>query len=119
MIRLSHYLNNELKAVIDPIIKRNAYFCHPENLLLTMLSDDRPAIRQLGLRRILKACTKISTDVREFVIPELDFDASDYELINWHNCSVTAPPLLSTATDGDIGTYPVDFLSFPCHTQAV
>ncbi|CAH1111111.1 unnamed protein product [Psylliodes chrysocephalus] len=83
MKQLSRYLNNELKAVIDPVIKRNAYFCHPENLLLAMLSDDRPAIRQLSLRRIFKACTKIFTDVREFDIPELDFDASKYyELID-------------------------------------
>ncbi|CAH1109748.1 unnamed protein product [Psylliodes chrysocephalus] len=115
MIQLSRYLNNELKVVIDPVIKRNAYFCHPENLLLAMLSDDRPTIRQLGLRRIMKVRTKISTDVREFVIPGLEFDASEYyELIDCQNCSVTAPPPLSTATDGDIreiinDTCPVDF----------
>ncbi|CAH1099595.1 unnamed protein product [Psylliodes chrysocephalus] len=126
MIQLSRYLNNELKAVIDPVIKRNAYISHPENLFLAMLPDDRPAIRQLCLRRILKARTKISTDIREFVIPKLDFDASEYyELINWQNSSITAPPLLSTATDGDIrefindtGTSLVDFVSCPCiHRQ--
>ncbi|CAH1112998.1 unnamed protein product [Psylliodes chrysocephalus] len=118
VIQLSRYLNNELKAVIDPVIKRNAYFCHPENLLLAKLSDDRPALRQLGLRRILKARTKRSTDIREFVIPELYFDASGYyELIDWQNFLVSAPALLSTVTDGDIRgfindtrTCPVDLL---------
>ena len=46
---------NDLKKVIDPVIQRNAYFIHPKNLLLTMITDDRITIRKLGIRCILKA----------------------------------------------------------------
>ena len=29
----------ELKTIIDPVIQRSGYFCHLENLLLTILKD--------------------------------------------------------------------------------
>ncbi|CAG9837588.1 unnamed protein product [Diabrotica balteata] len=79
---------------------------------------------------MLKTRTKIptvDTNVREFLIPDLNFNASEYyELIDWQNCSVTIPPLLSTTTDEDIRKcingeeiFPTTFLSFSCYTQAV
>ena len=48
-------LSDTLKAVVDPVIERNAYFAHPENILLCMLGDERKFIRELAMRRILKA----------------------------------------------------------------
>lgn len=32
------------KRIIDPVIQRNEYFSHPENLLLAMLTYDKPTI---------------------------------------------------------------------------
>ena len=52
---LSKYLQPELRTVVDAVIRRNAYFCHPENLLLAMLRDERSHIRELACRRILAA----------------------------------------------------------------
>ena len=46
----SRYLTDDLKKlkkVVDPVIQGNAFFSHPENLLLAMLTDERQAI---GLR---------------------------------------------------------------------
>ena len=51
-IHNSHYLSPELRAVIDPVIQRNAYFSHPENILIRMLSDNRKNISELAMRRI-------------------------------------------------------------------
>jgi hypothetical protein len=138
---LSRYLPEELKLVIDPVIQRNAYFGHPENILLAMLTDERKHIRELGLRRILKARARKkfpsrsnkkrkSTEtkvIREFVIPKLNFQATDYvDLINWQESHITEPPLTMNISDEDLkllvasGNTPVvDFPQFPCHTQAV
>ncbi|CAG9829020.1 unnamed protein product [Diabrotica balteata] len=85
MVQLSSYLSNELKAVIGHVrtfekIRRNSYFCHTENLLLAMLFDDHSALRQLALRRMLKTRTKIptlDTNVREFLSPDLNFNACE------------------------------------------
>ena len=45
------YLSKNLQDVVDPVIQRN----HPDNLLLSMLTDDRPNIGELGVRSIMKA----------------------------------------------------------------
>ena len=70
-VRLSRLLPPEVRSVIDPVIQRNAYFCHPENLLLAMLADEREHVRQLALRRILKAKQQPKTGISKFVIRRL------------------------------------------------
>lgn len=84
LISKSRYvLSTELKAVIDPVIKRNSYFVHPENLLLAMLSDSEKHVRELALRRILKARSKKNSKLRLFQVPNLNVNAKVYyELIN-------------------------------------
>ena len=54
-----------------------------------MINDERQNIRELGLRRILKARLEKST-LREFKIPKLNFDAGQYfELIDWKDTEAT------------------------------
>jgi hypothetical protein len=60
MLRLCQQVFNKgiVVAVVEGMMvekNRNGYFGHPENLLLGMITDDRKHIRELGLRRILKA----------------------------------------------------------------
>jgi hypothetical protein len=118
-------LPQQVKQVVEPVIQRNAYFAHPENLLLSMLSDQRMHIRELGLRRILKARTVNSRKIRKFDIPKLNFDAQDYtDLIDWQNVTVTSPPLLMKVPDDEVKASilsgnPLEFEKLPCHTQAV
>lgn len=65
--------------------------------------------------------------IREFAIPKLNFEATDYvDLINWQESHITEPPLTKNISDEDLkllvatGDTPVvDFPQFPCHTQAV
>lgn len=54
-IKLTRYLPENLKKVVDPVIQRNGYFGHCENILIAMLCDEQKHIRELALRRILKA----------------------------------------------------------------
>lgn len=130
-ITTSRYLDDELKAIVDPVIERNGFFAHPEHLLITMTQDPRKHVRELGLRRILKAREKDEKKktVRTYVAPKLNFSATDYtELIDWGNCELSSPPLLKDVTDDQIKTYikteevlQCDVLSkkLPVHTQAV
>lgn len=53
-IKLSRYLPDNLKAIIDPVLQRNGYFGHTENILLAMLADDKMHIRKLAYHRICK-----------------------------------------------------------------
>lgn len=57
VLKSSRFLPENLLQVIDPVIERNAFFAHPENLILSMIVDERAHIRELGLRRIVMAKT--------------------------------------------------------------
>lgn len=54
-IKSSRYLPEDLRNIVDPVIERNGFFAHPEHLMLAMTQDNTKHIRELGLRRILKA----------------------------------------------------------------
>ena len=72
--------------MVDTVIQRNAVFGHAENILLTMLSDDRTHIRELAYRRILVARKEngSSSRVRKFRVPSLNLEAKEYtELVEW------------------------------------
>lgn len=125
----SRYLPDDIKTVVDPVIQRNGFFGHPENILLAMLTDERQAIRELGLRRIMRARaskTRLRV-VRYFEVPPLNFDAAEYiDMIDWKNCVVTEPPVTKSLSDAELETLVrsketpvVEFPRFPSHTQAV
>jgi hypothetical protein len=43
-VKLSRYLQDDLKSVIDPVIQRNGFFA--ENILIAMLADERKHIME-------------------------------------------------------------------------
>ena len=130
LIKSSRFLPENLIKVIDPVIERNAFFAHPENLLLSMIVDERAHIRELGLRRIIKARAVSSKKnlIRTFKPPKLNFQAKEYyEIIDWTTTAIYPPPLLQRVSDEEmwakISTANTatewNFHKFPCHTQAV
>ncbi|KAK2577112.1 hypothetical protein KPH14_011880 [Odynerus spinipes] len=125
MISFSRYLPENLKSVIDAVIERNSFFVHPENLLVSMLFDTRSHIRELSLKRILKARENdVSARVRVFKIPKLNFSAEDYiDIIVWNECQVTPPPILYKYSNEEliriVQNNDLQIDDFLCHTQAV
>lgn len=126
-INFSRYLQKDLKDIVDAVIQRNGFFGHPENVLLAMIADERVKVRELGLRRILKARSEATScrDIRIFKLPNFNFDAKDYiDMIPWQECTVTEPPILSGLCDDELKDYirsnEIPKLEkYPCHTQSV
>ena len=122
----SLYLSTEIRAVIDPVIQQNGYFAHPESVLLSMLTDDRKHIRELTVRRIIRARSE-QYGLRTFCIPKKNFVAKDYiNLIYWENTATSEPPTLTNTSVTDLemfvasGDVPVvDFPKYLYHTQSV
>jgi hypothetical protein len=50
-------LRDSVKSVIDLVIQRNAFFAHPEYLLLCLLVDDRQHVRERASNTVL--CFKL------------------------------------------------------------
>ena len=106
LIQLSRFLCESDRLVVDKCIQRNAFFGHPENILLSMLVDDRKEIRELAARRIKLARQSTvfdSVEVRKFKIPSLNFDADDYHsLVNWQQLPRTEIPMLKDISDDEV-----------------
>lgn len=129
MIKFSRYLPADLRNIVDKVIQRNGYYGHSENILLCMLSDERQHIRELAFRRIMAArketALNATTAVRQFRVPELNFEAEDYtELVDWQSIDRCSPPVMKDMSDIEIITCveskakdKVDYPRFPCHTQ--
>src|ERR1043165_5375508 len=41
LIKYTRYLSPELRKIVDPVIQRNGFFGHSENILLAMIMDSR------------------------------------------------------------------------------
>ena len=48
-------LSPRVQQIVLPVIQRNGYYAHPTNILLAMVHDKNKDIRELGLKRVLKA----------------------------------------------------------------
>lgn len=123
LIFLSRWLPQNLKSIIDAVIQRNAFFAHPENILVAMLFDKRNYVKELALKRIFKARQETTTN-RIFKPPEIKFNATDYiDIIFWNECHITSPPVLQDFSDEDLslllGKNELKIPDFPCHTQSV
>lgn len=125
-IELTRNLGDDVCNIVRPVIQRNAFFCHPENILAAMIADNKDETRELGWRRIKKTRQKNKQkSVRCFKVPPINFDATDYtDLIDWQLSHISEPPLTRNITDEDIEHHIINrskmtFEAFPCHTQAV
>jgi len=128
LIQFSRYMKPELKVIVDPVIARNGYFCHSENILLAMLADERDHIRELGCRRILAARKENASEaLRQFRVPSLNFNARDYiDLVNWNNEDRCEPPMTKHLAEAELqdcvknrnNQLVRSLPQFPCHTQA-
>ncbi len=124
---LSRYLPKNLKEIVDPVIQRNGFFGHPENVLLAMVADERKEIRELAYNRILQ-CRSSTSGLRKFEVPDFNFNAANYvELLNWEDITITEPPLLRELSIDELrliiestSNSSIKYIKkFPCHTQAV
>lgn len=79
LITYSRFLPENLRYVMNSVVERNAFFAHPENLLVSMLFDERDYIRRLAFRRIIKAReAERNIKYRIFKPPKINLSATDY-----------------------------------------
>ena len=125
-IRLSRYLSVENLKIIDAIISRNAFFALPENILLSMISDEQISIRQ-------DFHFRSSTNIKRYEQPTssqlsmINFNATHYSnMIDFPKVEIISPPVLTVTNEKLVHRLSMDnvfdnweFDRYPCHTQAV
>ena len=124
--KLLKLLPASVVEIVKPYVSRNAYNAHPENLLLAMLDDDDVDVRRKAVNIIKTIRTEHqppNRPLREFRVPEIDYDADNYHsLIDWESLQLTEPPLTYDLTNDDLDKIIEEPLTLPpyrSHTQSV
>lgn len=124
VVRSCQYLKGAQKNVVQKSIQNNAYYCHPENIILAMLFDKDEFVRKKAVDLIEKTST-IGDKIRKFIVPQVNFNATSYlSLINFNELVLTVPPVVANFTRetleelhrSDVGK---NIWKIPCHSQAV
>lgn len=126
MIKWSRCFDKGVLEIINPVIQRNGFYANPENILISMVTDESKSVRELGYRRLLKIRRQVKDkSIRFFTIPKINFSATDFvELIDWQSCELTEPPLLRNISNAELlkileDPSKMEIVRYPCNTQAV
>lgn len=134
IIKTVRFLDAPYKKTVFDTIARNAFFAHPENVIIAVLNDENYDIRYRGWKKVLEI-RNFSNDnksPREFKVPPLNFDAHHYtEMVEWETSIKYLPPILCNfefnSDDAKIYAekrlwnhdFAFDLKKVPCHTQPV
>jgi len=117
--------DDKARAVFESSVQRNAFYAHPENIILAMLMDDEPNIRKNAVDKVKFCRINSSATLRSFKVPQVNFFASSYlELSDMSNSVVSEPPIVRHIQTDHLENLWCDLkfqkqFGFPCHNQAV
>ena len=121
-------LKTQPKVVQDTItfyIRKNAWYAHPECLLLSLVSSSASEDRQFAVSQILKLRAGKEygdNSVRPRITPKLNLSATNLiDLISWNPKEVQEPSFTCSRSTAEIESYldsPFISPKFSCHTQS-
>ena len=122
-LQLLRDLPQPLPNLIQPVIQRNAYWAHPETVLLAMAAHPVEQVRTRAVQSIQQSRHQSQEQVRPYLLPEVNMGAEDItQLIDWQAELVTEPPLTADLSDAallEIMQTPLQVDHYPVHTVAV
>ena len=103
----------------------NGHWCHPENVVISCLSDQDETVRRRGVQYIMQARREYNKegDVRKFVSPEINFQSDKfYNLVDLESSEKWEPPVTKDFSEEEIISAlakPLLLPPFPSNTQRV
>ena len=125
LVEMTKELEEQDMLVAQGVLQYNAHWPHPENIIISMLSDEREEVRRRAVLYIMRARREFNPDEnpRQFVQPEVNFQAANYfDLADLDNEPCTEPPLtMDMDLDTIMGAFrePLNLPPYPNNTQAV
>ena len=117
-VQLIRILPKQVQDIVKENISRSAYHAHPENVLLTMLTDERQEVRTKAVEHITKLRMdsdnpdKGDISVRKFVVPDINYECEDYtEMIDFDKEVIYEPNLTADLTLEDLDKIKLEKLS--------
>lgn len=125
LMRKSNLVTNvNARLIVHKCIQRNAFFSHPENVLLAQLSSKKKIYRIDAVKKIMSIRKQIlDGEVRLFKVPTLNFKAKSWtDMAVTPELKMTEPPLTLNMNKDElleIIQSPLIVPKFRCHTQMV
>ena len=98
-----------IKAVVWPVIQRNAYWAHHENALSALLAYSNTCNRELAIKQITtirQASQSSKQDVRLFRVPKVDQNMQNLkDLLPPMERSFTEPPLIKEISTEELNQF--------------
>lgn len=93
-IQWTKYLPPTLLATVHKVMIDNSFFASSDNVLLSMICDERKQIRQMAFEKIMYIRKNLDrTKLREYVKPKINFDCTDYtNMIDLENNNILYEP---------------------------
>lgn len=91
----TQYLPQNLREIVNNVVQNNGYFAHSENVLLTMIFDNRKEVRGMALKKILYYRENLydPTKLRVYKKPTINFNCTNYfDMINLDNDGILSEP---------------------------
>lgn len=99
-IQWTRELSQTVQNVARASLKQNGFFCHPENILLAMITDKNATIRKEGFQKILRARERPVGEIRTFRVPNIMYECGSYtDMVQWENINYSSPPCLQFHSD--------------------
>ena len=123
--QLLKHLQEPVLSIARDNIARNAYWAHPEVLLLSMLADEKKSIRSKAVDRIL--CLRGGADhgddqLRLYEVPEIQFNARSFDMmIDWKK-EMIYEPVVTVKMKAELLSLkdtPLSLPHYPSNTQSV
>ena len=92
----TQYLDQNLRNVVHRVVANNPYYAHSENVLLAMLFDDRKAIRDRAVNKILHYRNVLydPAELRVYKKAAINFNCTNYiDMINLNDDTILSEPL--------------------------
>ena len=130
--RITKFSNKKVREIALKVVQRNAFFAHPENILLGMLADENEEVRRIAVNKILvirgainceieqleignyeeghveisdeeENTERTGNSVRRFLVPKLNFKAKEYfKLVNMNGSDILEPPAIKNLDNSEI-----------------
>ena len=126
------HLNNEntklnIKQILFAVIQRNAFCCHFDNFLDSMLFSEEQVYRNQAVDIILKIRSGQHRNLQESKVPTINFDAESWiEMIDLEECALKShsPACVRDLTEEDLKELIIVYSSqhspeYPIHSQTV
>lgn len=124
IITNSRCLDVNVINVVCQTLSRNAFFAHPENVLLCMITDPHKDIRKRAYEIILSCRNSPREGLRKFIAPQLNMSCNNYtDMIDWSKPNnIHEPPFTQNLSAEAIDEYMqsdriITVPEFPCHSQ--